>query len=147
MILQDDFVHEYRGCQSDGGKCCIRIYTPSEQSIDNAVICSELPENDNTSIFDMAPYLIAELRDLYVLLRPLWIEHYPPGVRGNAEETFQLVTFGNPQDIEKLSALGDSDWHTEVVLLGGVARKRIKKEPNRMPLDRAEVEGLIANSV
>lgn len=147
MILQEDFIYEYRGHHSNGGKCRIRIYAPSEESIDNVVICSELPENDNTSIFDMVPYLIAELRKPYVMIRPLWIEHYPPGVRGYTEETFQLVTFGNPHDIEKLSALGDSEWNEEVVSLGGVDRERIKKDPNRMPIDRTEVEGLVGHPV
>ena len=42
------------------------------------VICSQLPDNDNTSVTNMAEYLAAEVIRGHFLSTPLvWIEHYP----------------------------------------------------------------------
>jgi hypothetical protein len=52
-----DYIHRYRGYWSDGGKCRIRIYQEDGQI--SVVICSQLPDNDNTSVTNMAEYLAA----------------------------------------------------------------------------------------
>jgi hypothetical protein len=42
------------------------------------VICSQLPDNPNTSVTNMAEYLAAEIIGELSLPTPLtWIEHYP----------------------------------------------------------------------
>jgi hypothetical protein len=70
-----DYIHRYRGYWSDGGKCRIRIY--QEDGQDPVVICSQLPENTNTSVTNMAEYLAAEVIEEHSLTTPLtWIEHY-----------------------------------------------------------------------
>jgi hypothetical protein len=56
-----DYIHHYRGYWSDGGKCRIRIYQGNGQA--PVVICSQLPDNDNTSVTNMAEYLAAEIME------------------------------------------------------------------------------------
>ncbi len=57
MKKTHDYVHEYRGYWSDGGKCRIRIYRGGGQL--PVVVCSQLP--DNTSVNNMVGYLAAEV--------------------------------------------------------------------------------------
>jgi hypothetical protein len=64
-----DYVHYYRGYWSDGGKCRIRIYQEDGQA--PVVICSQLPENKNTSVTNMAEYLAAEVIEEHGLVTPL----------------------------------------------------------------------------
>ena len=76
MKKTHDYIHHYRGYWSDGGKCRIRIYREEGQS--PVVICSQLPDNDNTSVTNMAEYLAGEVIEEQSLPTPLtWIEHYP----------------------------------------------------------------------
>jgi hypothetical protein len=103
-----DYVHYYRGYWSEGGKCRIRIYQEDGQT--PVVICSQLPDNDNTSVTNMAEYLAAEVIREQSLPTPLvWIEHYPEH-EGEIGE-YSLVRF--------------SDWRREEVCLGGEWRYRV----------------------
>jgi hypothetical protein len=54
-----DYIHHYRGYWSGGGRCRIRIFLEEGQA--PIVICSELPDNPNTSVTNMAEYLAAEI--------------------------------------------------------------------------------------
>src|SRR4051794_8348621 len=103
-----DYIHHYRGYWSDGGKCRIRLYrTDGDYPV---VICSQLPENKNTSITNMAEYLAAEVIEEHGLATPLtWIEHYPEH-RGQPSE-YSLVRF--------------SSWERREVCIGGVRRWRV----------------------
>jgi hypothetical protein len=103
-----DSIHHYRGYWSDGGKCRIRIY--QEDGRAPVVVCSQLPDNDNTSITNMAEYLVAEVIEQHGLPTPLvWIEHYPEH-NGEIGE-YSLVKF--------------SSWDSQKVCLGGVWRCRV----------------------
>jgi hypothetical protein len=74
-VKTHDYIHRYRGYWSDGGKCRIRIYQEDGQN--PVVVCSQLPENDNTSVTNMAEYLAAEVIEEHGLPTPLiWIEQY-----------------------------------------------------------------------
>jgi hypothetical protein len=104
-----DYIHHYRGYWSDGGKCRIRIYQGNGQA--PVVICSQLPDNDNTSVTNMAEYLAAEIMESHPDIfdpfslgnipgisydKPfVWIEHYQTGARGSRCDpaTFDLTTF------------------------------------------------------
>jgi hypothetical protein len=98
-----DYIHHYRGYWSDGGRCRIRIY--QEDRHIPVVICSQLPNNTNTSVTNMAEYLAAEIIREHALPTPLvWIEHYPEH-EGEIGE-YSLVRF--------------SDWEPIQVRLGGV---------------------------
>jgi hypothetical protein len=76
MKRTHDYVHRYRGYWSDGGKCRIRIFY--QIGCAPMVICSQLPDNPNTSVTNMVEYLVAEMLRGHGLPTPLmWIEHYP----------------------------------------------------------------------
>ena len=98
-----DYTHRYRGYWSDGGKCRIRIYREEGQM--TVVVCSQLPDNADTSVTNMAEYLAAEVIEEHSLPMPFtWIEHYPEQRGGPGE--YSLVTF--------------SSWECEEVCLEGV---------------------------
>jgi hypothetical protein len=106
--MTHDYMHHYRGYWSDGGKCRIRIY----QEVGHApvVICSQLQDNENTSVTNMAEYLAAEVIKEHKLPTPLtWIEHYPE--HEGAVGEYSLVRF--------------SSWELTEVCLGGVCRCRV----------------------
>jgi hypothetical protein len=120
-----DYIHHYRGYWLDGGKCRIRIYR--EDGCDPVVICSQLPDNDNTSVTNMAEYLAAEVIEEHELATPLtWIEHYPEhsGKLGK----YSLVRF--------------SSWERREVCLGGVWRCRVGS-PRWLPLHPMEVQAAL----
>ena len=76
MRKMHDHIHHHRGYWSDGGKCRIRTYR--EEGKLPVVVCSQPPDNRNTSVTNMAEYLAAEVIEGHGLLVPLtWVEHYP----------------------------------------------------------------------
>ena len=120
-----DYAHRYHGYWSNGGKCRIKIYQKDEHP--PVVICSQLPDNHNTSITNMAEYLAAEVIEERFLPTPLlWIEHYPGFEEKHGE--YSLVWF--------------SSWETEEVSLGGVWRHKLGS-PDWSPLCPDEVEALL----
>lgn len=124
MTKTHDYVHHYRGYWSEGGKCRIRIYREDGQT--PVVICSQLPDNDNTSITNMAEYVAAEVVEEHELSKPLvWIEHYPRH-EGEIGE-YALVVF--------------SSWEVEEAYLGGVRRCRLGR-PWWSPLRPEQAAGL-----
>ena len=103
-----DYIHYYRGYWSEGGKCRIRIYRTHGHEL--VMICSQLPENKNTSVTNMAEYLAAEVIDEHDSHTPLvWIEHYAEH-KGEIGE-YSLVKF--------------TSWKPRETCLGGVWRCRI----------------------
>ena len=121
-----DHVHHYKGYWSEGGKCRIRIYQEDEQAL--VVVCSQLPDNDNTSVTNMAEYLAAEVMEEHMLPTPLvWIEHYPEH-KGKMGE-YSLARF--------------SSWELTEVCLGSVWRYRVGS-PRWTPLRREEVDVTIS---
>src|SRR4051812_5955109 len=80
MKMTHDFIYRYHGFHIDGGICRVRIYQRTEQV--PIILVSELEENRNTSITNLAEYLAAELLLQYFPDRlkekdPVhWIEHY-----------------------------------------------------------------------
>src|ERR671915_759941 len=103
-----DYIHKYRGYWSDGGKCRIRIYREDGQP--PVVICSQLPDNPNTSVTNIAEYLAAEVIIEHDLSTPVtWIEHYPE----------------HEEEIGEYSLVRFSGWELTEVCLGGTWRCRI----------------------
>ncbi|MDP9457824.1 MAG: hypothetical protein M3Q49_12685 [Actinomycetota bacterium] len=124
MNKTHDYVHRYRGYWSDGGRCRIRIYRGEGKL--PIVVCSQLPDNDNTSVTNMAEYLAAEVVEGHSLPTPLvWVEHYPEH-EGRIGE-FSRVSF--------------SSWKAEEVGLGGMRRCRVGS-PRWSHLAPEEAEGL-----
>jgi hypothetical protein len=64
-----DYIHYYRGYWSDGGRCRIQIYQENKRA--PVVICSQLPDNENTSVTNMAEHLAAEVIEEHGLATPL----------------------------------------------------------------------------
>ncbi len=98
MKLTRDERYRYRGYHTDGGVCRVRIYeAPGRPPV---FLVTELPENRNTSITNLAEYVAAEVWERYLTAGHdppfIWVEHYPPteahGRRGH-DETWDLVTF------------------------------------------------------
>jgi len=122
MKKTHDYIHHYRGYWSDGGRCRIRIYREDGRA--PVVICSQPPDNGNTSVTNMAEYLAAEVVRERGLPTPLvWVEHYPEH-EGEIGE-YSLVRF--------------SSWELEEVCLGGMWRYRIGS-PWWAPLCPEEVD-------
>ena len=122
MKKTHDYIHRYGGYWSEGGRCRIRIYR--EEGREPVVVCSQLADNANTSVTNMAEYLAAEVIEEHRLPVPVtWIEHYPEHA-GEVGE-WSLVTF--------------SSWEKEEVCLGGAWRHRIGS-PRWSRLSREEAE-------
>jgi hypothetical protein len=125
MKKTHDYIHHYRGYWSDGGKCRIRIY--QEDRLASVVICSQLPDNKNTSVTNMAEYLAAEVVEEHALSTPLtWVEHYPEHRREPGE--WSVISF--------------SSWGVRGICLGGVLRRRVGR-PLWSPLTLAGVARMI----
>ena len=74
------------------------------------MVCSQLPDNDNTSVTDMAEYIAVEIIEEHELPAPLtWIEHYPEHVG----------------EIGEWSLVSLFSWKIEEVHLGGTWRYRV----------------------
>jgi hypothetical protein len=71
-----DYVHHYRGYWSGSGRCPTRIY--QEEGRAPGVICSQPPDDPNTSVTNMAEYLAAEVITEY----KLWPVERPSGCSG-----------------------------------------------------------------
>ena len=69
MRKTHDYIHYYRGYWSGGGKCRIRIY--QEEGEASVIICSQLPDNHNTSVTNMAECQAAEVIEQHGLPTPL----------------------------------------------------------------------------
>ena len=69
MRKMHDHIHHYRGYWSDGGRCRIRTYRGEGDS--PVAVCSQPPDNGNTSVTNMAEYLAAEVIEGHGLLVPL----------------------------------------------------------------------------
>ena len=125
MKKTHDYVHRYRGYWSEGGRCRIRIYRGEGQP--PVVVCSQLPDNTNTSVTNMAEYLAAEVVEERTLPTPLvWIEHYPE----------------HEGRIGEWSPVRFSSWEAEEVCLGGVRRRRVGS-PRWFHRAPEEAEGLM----
>jgi hypothetical protein len=99
-VEEGDLLRPVNGFHMPGGKCRIRIY--ERDGGVPVVIASELSDNTNTSVTNLAEYLAAEIVVKHFPYRfeeetPIvWIEHYPPieayGKRGKTVE-YSLVEF------------------------------------------------------
>ncbi len=124
-----DYIHHYRGYWSDGGRCRIRIYR--EDGHAPVVICSQLPDNTNTSVTNMAEYLAAEIIEGRSLPTPLvWIEHYPE----------------HEGEVGEYSLVGFSSWESEEACLGGVWRYQLGS-PRWTPLSLEGMETLLRSGI
>jgi hypothetical protein len=96
------------------------------------VICSELPNNDGSSVTYCANQIAAEVIRYHKLaLPPVWVEHYPKEATDGTSETFALVVFSSHEVKERVPYLGET--------------RLTKGEPVWKALDRESVEALVGN--
>ncbi len=131
-----DYVHHYRGYWSEGGKCRIRIY--QEDGQDSVVICSQLPENKNTSVTNMAEYLAPELIQRHF---PQRFEELPPAIflEHSAAERTPAGRLGRKPTWDQLSF---HSWAPRRVWLSGQERLSFG-DPHWEHLPEHEVEALL----
>jgi hypothetical protein len=138
LELTHDVRYAYMGLWTPGGVCRIRIFeAPGRTPV---IIASELPENHNTSITNMAEYLAAEIIARHFPARfeedepVVWIEHYP-----------SIEVKGRHTKVE-YSRVRFASWtpRVETKWLGGHLKRRIKLgEPEWDYLPEHEVEQLV----
>ena len=95
------------------------------------VICSQLSDNPNTSVTNMAEYLAAEVTREQMLSTPLvWVEHYPE----------------HEGDIGEYSLVRFSSWDLQEGCLGTVWRYRIGS-PEWSPLSPTDMDALLEDKL
>jgi hypothetical protein len=128
-----DIRYQYRGAVMDSAVCRLRIFEDEVGARPPVVVVSELAENPNTNVADIAEYLAAEVLEEFLLMRGgeavpfIWVEHhaYRHGIRaGDAD----YVRFEH--------------YRAEDCQLRGHRRRRIGA-PTRFPAPRSEVEALV----
>jgi hypothetical protein len=123
-----DTLHQFRGYHGlDGGVCRIEVYV--RHSLPPLVVATELPENTNTSVTNLAEYLAAEVGERYLTTELVvgheppfvWVERYqrPPHPTRGEHEDWSLVTFAHyRRELTRQNArppgwryrIGDPDW-------------------------------------
>jgi hypothetical protein len=112
-----DFRYPYRGYYDEGGICRVRLFRAEERA--PVIVVSQLDENKNTSITNMAEYLAAEIGARHFPHRfeqpePfVWVEHYryPEEKDPVLRETWSRVRFDS--------------YTPRLVMVGGVVRTRL----------------------
>jgi hypothetical protein len=98
------------------------------------LLCSELPNNDGSSVTYCANQLAAEVIRYHKLaLALVWVEHYPKEATDGTSETFELVVFSSYEVRERAPYLGETR-----LTIG---------EPVWKALDRESVEALVGDEV
>jgi hypothetical protein len=117
-----DYIHHYHGCWRPGGICRIEIF--QEEGCAPVIICTELPENDNTSIQVMAECVAAEVvlahfpTTFELIGEPfVWIEYHPAVRTLGTPAAYLWVTFDSyaPRQVLRFDgrrqvALGQAHW-------------------------------------
>jgi hypothetical protein len=128
--LVSDYIHP----TPRDGRCRVRIYLPEDERDAPVVICSELPNNEGSSVIHSAHQLAAEVIRYHRLgVSPVWIEHYPKEAPDGHSEAFELVVFSSYEVEERAPYLGETS-----LTIG---------EPTWKILDRKAVEVLIGREV
>ena len=130
MHLAADYIHP----TPRGGRCRVRVYLPEEERDAPVVICSELPNNEGSSVTYSANQRAAEVIRYHKLgVPPVWIEHFPKEATDRRSATFELVIFLSYEVKERAPYLGETR-----LTIG---------EPTWKSLDRESVEALVGEAV
>jgi hypothetical protein len=116
------------------GLCRVRVYLAEGECDAPVVICSELPNNEGSSVTYSAHQIAAEVIRYHKLgVLHVWIEHYPKEATDGTSETFELVVFSSYEVKERAPYLGETR-----LTIG---------EPTWKTLDRESVEALVGQAV
>ena len=78
MHLASDYIHPYKDASGSLSRCRVRIYVPDDMRDNFMGICSQLTDDSNTSVTNIAEYLVAEvIREHKLPASLVWVEHYP----------------------------------------------------------------------
>jgi hypothetical protein len=102
--LATDYIHP----ALRGGRCRVRVYLPEHERDAPVVICSELPNNEGSSVTYSAEQIAAEVIRYHRLSAPVWIEHYPTEATDGRAETFELVVFSSYEVTDRGPYLGET---------------------------------------
>jgi hypothetical protein len=128
--LVSDYIHP----TPRDGRCRIRIYLPEDEQDAPVVICSELTNNEGTSVTHSTHQIAAEVIRYHKLgVQPVWIEHYPKEATDGHSETFELVV------VSSYEVKARAPYLRETRLSIG--------EPTWKSLDRRAVEALVGQAV
>jgi hypothetical protein len=124
MLLRKthDYIYHYDGCWRPGGICRIEIF--QQEGCTPVIICSELPQNNNTSITVMAECLAAEVAlehfpaSFEQVGEPfIWLERHPAVPRLGIPRVHLWVTFDSyaPRTVLRFDgkprvSLGQAHW-------------------------------------
>jgi hypothetical protein len=101
----------------------MRVYLPENERDAPVVVCSELPNNEGSSVTYAVEQLAAEVIRYHRLPAPVvWIEHHPPIATDGDTETFDLVDFSSYEVKEKGPYIGETR-----LTLGEATWKRITR--------------------
>jgi hypothetical protein len=128
--LVSDYIHP----TPRDGRWCIRVYLPEDERDAPVVICSELPNNEGSSVTYSAHQIAAEVIRYHRLgVPPVWIEYYLKEAKDGHSESFELVVFSSYELKERAPYLGETR-----LTIG---------EPTWKTLDREAVEALVGQAV
>jgi len=132
-----DFHYAYRGYYDEGGLCRVRLFRAETRP--PVVVVSQLEENRNTSVTNMAEYLAAEIG----------AKHFPE--RFEARDPFVFIEhYRHPEEKDPTlreiwSKVRFDSYTPRLVTLGGVMRTKLGT-PRWTYLPPTEVAGLIGPS-
>jgi hypothetical protein len=130
MRLANDYIHP----TPRGDRCRVRIYLPEEEQDAPVVVCSELPNNEGSSVTYSAHQVAAEvIRYHEQPVVPVWIGNYLKEATEGNSAGLELVAFSSytireraPLPREASMTVGEPTWNS---------------------LDRERVEVLLADEV
>ncbi len=132
-----DFHYAYRGYYDEGGICRVRLFRAETRP--PVVVVSQLEENRNTSVTNMAEYLAAEIG----------ARHFPE--RFEARDPFRYIEHyrypeeKDPTLREIWSTVRFDSYTPRLVTLGGVMRTKLGT-PRWTYLPPTDVAGLIGSA-
>jgi hypothetical protein len=147
-----DYIRHYHGCWRSGGICRIEIF--QEEEWPPIIVCTELPENDNTSISLMAECLAAEVvlehfpATFEEIGEPfIWIEHHPGVPKLGMPPSYLWVSFDSyaPRLVQRFDgmprvALGQAHWtHVDRTAFEAL----IAVKPHTPPAKQARLAGAL----
>ncbi len=141
VVKTRDELYPFTGFWASAGVCRIRVFEIAGRP--PVVVATEIPENESTSVTNVAEYLAAEVITRYFPQRfeeaepVIWLEHYARTTGGPLRP--------RPAGMSNVDRVTFSRWSPRPVVSQGVKRVTLG-EPSWAPISREELERLIGPS-
>ncbi len=138
IVKTRDELYPFRGYWSSVGVCRIRVFEVRDRP--PVIVATEIPENESTSITNLAEYLAAEVIARYFPQRfddpepVVWLEHYARATGGCLPP--------RPAGMSDVDRVTFSRWTPRPLVSQGVRRVQLG-EPAWAPVSVEELERLI----